>query len=267
MKMSTAVYGAHLLVPEEGRSVAKIIKAAADLGFDGIDLGYYWGEDKAAEFAEAEKVADGEGIAIANYIVGNNFGNAIAEDRLPAEIEKVKVALEEAAQFGCPVLRVFAGGYNLDWATYSSKIADAFAACVETAEKYNVVMALEDHSALCKNSSEQIFYIEKVNSPYLRANADIGNYWSHGGELPLDGVSNIADYIAMVHVKDFLFVNNTVVPCPVGEGEIDFRSCFRVLKDINYDGYISLEYECKIGNPKHGIATSLVNMRRFEATC
>ena len=47
---------------------------------------------------------------------------------------------------------------------------------IETAEKYNVVMALEDHSALCKNSSEQIFYIEKVNSPYLRANADIGNY-------------------------------------------------------------------------------------------
>ena len=50
------------------------------------------------EFAEAEKVADGEGIAIANYIVGNNFGNAIAEDRLPAEIEKVKVALKEAAE-------------------------------------------------------------------------------------------------------------------------------------------------------------------------
>ena len=44
--------------------------------------------DKAAEFAEAKKVADGEGIEIANYIVGNNFGNAAAEDRLDAEIEK-----------------------------------------------------------------------------------------------------------------------------------------------------------------------------------
>ena len=81
MKMSTAVYGAHLLVPEEGRSVAKIIKAAADLGFDGIDLGYYWGEDKAAEFAEAKKVADGEGIAIANYIVGN-LSSAMALPKL-----------------------------------------------------------------------------------------------------------------------------------------------------------------------------------------
>ena len=75
MKMGITVYGAHLMVPEEGRTVAKIIRQAANVGFDGIDLGYYWGEDKAAEFAEAKKVADGEGIKIANYIVSNNFGN------------------------------------------------------------------------------------------------------------------------------------------------------------------------------------------------
>ena len=113
MKMGITVYGAHLLVPEEGGTVSKIIQAAAHVGFDGIDLGYYWGEDRKSEFEEAKKVADGEGIAIANYIVGNNFGNAAAENRLDAEIDKVKTALEEAAYFNCPTLRVFGGGYNL----------------------------------------------------------------------------------------------------------------------------------------------------------
>ena len=267
MKMGITVYGAHLLVPEEGRTVAKIIKAAAHVGFDGIDLGYYWGEDKASEFAEAKKVADGEGIAIANYIVGNNFGNAAAEDRLPAEIEKVKTALEEAASFGCKALRVFGGGYGLDWNTYSPKIAEALAACVETAEKCNVVMAIEDHGALCKNSAEQLFYINEINSPFLRATADIGNYWLPGGELPIVGVSSIAEYVSMVHVKDYVFVNNKPVACPSGEGVVDFKNCFRALKDANYDGYLSLEYECNIGDPKQGITTSLVNMRRIEASC
>ena len=173
MKMGITVYGAHLLVPEEGRTVSKIIRAAANIGFEGIDLGYYWGENKAAEFEEAKKVADGEGIEIANYIVGNNFGNAIAENRLEAEIKLVKVALEEAASFNCKALRVFAGGYGLDWATYSKGVLDAFAECLETAEKCNVVMAIEDHGALCKNSAEQLFYINEVNSPFLRATASI----------------------------------------------------------------------------------------------
>ena len=48
MKMGITVYGAHLLVPEESRTVPKIIQAAAHVGFDGIDLGYYWRENKAA---------------------------------------------------------------------------------------------------------------------------------------------------------------------------------------------------------------------------
>ena len=267
MKMGITVYGAHLMVPEEGRTVAKIIRQAANVGFDGIDLGYYWGENKTAEFAEAEKVAACEGIEIANYIVGNNFGNAAAENRLDAEIERVKVALEEAAYFKCKTLRVFGGGYNLDWAEYSPRIAEALAACVETAEKFGVVMALEDHGALCKNSSEQLFYISQVDSPFLRATADIGNFWLPGGELPIVGVSNVAEYTAMVHVKDYVFVNNTPVACPVGEGVIDFKSCFRALKDVNYEGWLSLEYECSIGVPKQGISTSLSNMRRLVASC
>ena len=48
MKMGITVYGANLMLPEEKRTVPEIIRAAAHIGFDGIDLGYYWGENKAA---------------------------------------------------------------------------------------------------------------------------------------------------------------------------------------------------------------------------
>ena len=116
MDFTVSVYGAHMLVPEEGRTVAKIMRAAAGLGFDGIDLGYYWGEEnKAQEMEEAKKLAEELNLKLTNYITGNNFDNAIAEDRLQAEIDKVKNALDEAAFFGCKNLRVFACGYNLEW--------------------------------------------------------------------------------------------------------------------------------------------------------
>ena len=269
MKMGITVYGAHLMVPEEGRTVAKIIRQAAGVGFDGIDLGYYWGENRKAEFKEAIKVAKGEGIEIANYIVGNNFGDAAGESKakLKKEIDNVKRALEEAAFFGCKVLRVFAGGYKQNWDDCSKKILDAFAACLPTAEKCGVVMAVEDHGALCKDSTQQMYYINALDSKYFRANCDIGNYWLPGGELPEVAVEKMAPYAAMVHVKDYVILNAAPVAVPAGEGVIDFESCFRCLKDAGYDGWLTLEYECGIGNPKTGIASSLVNMRNFLASC
>jgi len=270
MKVSISCYGGHLLVPEESLTVARIIRKAAGLGFDGIDLGYYWGDDKKTEFAEAKKIAADEGIEIANYIVGNNFGNAAAEGRqkLLEAVENVRRAIEEAAYFGCKTLRVFAGGYgDLLWDEYSGQIVDALASCVETAEKCKVVMAIEDHGGLCKNSREQKFYIEQVKSPWLGATCDIGNYWWSGSQLPEDAVSDIADCVAMVHVKDLQIINNTLVPVPVGEGVIDFETCFRILVDAGYTGYLTLEYECSIGSPVQGITTSLVNIRRFATGC
>ena len=52
-----------------------------------------------------------------------------------------------------------------------------------------------------------------------------------------------------------------------GDGIIDLKQCFRILKDDGYKGTLSLEYECSIGIAAHGIATSLSNMRRLYTGC
>ena len=248
LKCSISVYGAHMLVPEDQRSVANIVRAAAGIGADAVDLGYYWGENRKAEMAEVKTMISDLGLATGCYIVGNNFGDAAAKG-------------ESAAEMGCAALRVFGGGYKLDWENWHGAIAESLAACVDHAKSVNVVMALEDHGALCRNSTQMLYYINTVNSPYLRANVDIGNFWNYG-ELPETGVRAMAKYAAMVHVKDLRRVNGTLLSVPVGEGEIDFRNCFRMLTEAGYAGLLSLEYECQIGNPKHGIAQSLAHMRR-----
>lgn len=265
MKTGISIYGAHRLVPDDKRSVSGIIRKVAGLGFDSIDLGYYWGENRKEEMAEAKALAADLGLEIANYIVGNNFGNAIEKGELAAEIDKVKLALDEAKYFGCGALRVFAGGYGLDWETYSGKIADALASCVDYAEANEIPMALEDHGALCKNSTQQLFYLEKIESPWLKANVDIGNYWLGGGEAPIEGVAAVAEFAVMTHIKDYLIINNTSTSVPVGEGEIDFRECFHILSEAGYKGTLSLEYECNIGNPLFGITSSLVHIRKCAA--
>lgn len=263
-KFSISVYGAHLMVPEEKRTVAGIVRAAAEAGFDAVDLGYYWGEDRKAEMAGIKKLTDDLGLARVGYIVGDNFGNAAQKGETEAEIAKVKTALDEAAEMGCSCLRIFAGGYDLDWETWRGKIAEAIAACTEHAKQNNVVMALENHGALCRNSVQQRYYLETVDSPWLRANVDIGNYWN-GGELPETGVRAMARYASMVHVKDLRRINGTLVSVPVGEGEINFDTCFRLLSEAGYAGPLTLEYECQFGNPRYGILQSLAHMRRCAA--
>ena len=71
----------------------------------------------------------------------------------------------------------------------------------------------------------------------------------------------------MVHVKDYVIINNTPVACPSGDGIIDLKTSFRLLKDSGFDGYLSLEYECQTGIPQHGISTSLANIRKLVAAC
>ena len=264
LKCSISVYGAHMLVPENKRSVANIVRAAAGIGFDAVDLGYYWGENRKAEMAGIKTMIADLGLSTGCYIVGNNFGNAAANGESAAEIDKVKTALDEAAEMGCAALRVFGGGYDLDWNAWCGPIAESLAACVDHARANNVVMALEDHGALCKNSAQLLYYLTAVNSPYLRANVDIGNFWNYG-ELPETGVRAMAKYAAMVHVKDLRRVNGTLLSVPVGEGEIDFENCFRMLTEAGYAGLLSLEYECQLGDPRHGILQSLAHMRRCAA--
>ena len=67
----------------------------------------------------------------------------------------------------------------------------------------------------------------------------------------------------MVHVKDYVIINNKFTAVPSGEGIIELLESFRALKNANYKGTLSLEYECSIGEPLHGITTSLSNMRRL----
>ena len=56
-----------------------------------------------------------------------------------------------------------------------------------------------------------------------------------------------------------------VVSVPVGEGEINFDTCFRLLSEAGYAGPLTLEYECQFGNPRYGILQSLAHMRRCAA--
>ncbi|HCG77388.1 MAG: hypothetical protein COZ37_01400 [bacterium (Candidatus Ratteibacteria) CG_4_10_14_3_um_filter_41_18] len=260
MKTSITIYSCAQLFSAKKMTVKEFIEYASSVGFEGVDLGYYW-EDKKREFTELPAWLNDNNIALSGYIVGNNFGAVVGTGKVREEIAKVKLAIDEANQLGAKVLRVFAGGRKgLSWGEGSNLICDCLAECTEYGKQNKIILALEDHGGLAATSKQVLFYLNKINSPFLKANVDIGNFWSYGEE-PSKGVKNTASYAAMVHVKDLKKKEDGLLAVPVGEGDIDFAECFRILKDAGYNGYLSLEYEAK-EDAKAGIEKSIKHMKR-----
>ena len=131
MKTSITIYSLAQYFSAKKMTVKEFIEYAAKIGFEGVDLGYYW-EDKEKEFAEVPAWLKENNIALSGYIVGNNFGSVVGTDKVKEEIAKTKLAIDEAKQLGVNVLRVFAGKREgLTWEEGSNLICDCLAECTE----------------------------------------------------------------------------------------------------------------------------------------
>jgi len=264
MKKGITIYSAAQLFSKGEITVRSFIEYSAKIGFEGVDLGYYW-QDKEKEFKELPKWLKDNGIALSGYIVGNNFGGVVGTGKEREEIDKVKVAIDEARILGTDKLRVFAGGREgLTWDEGSKMVLDCFVKCTEYAEKNNVKLALEDHHGLASNSEQVLFYVKKINSPFFGVNVDIGNFL-FGNEEPETGVKNTMPYALMVHVKDFCKDGNNFKASVVGEGIVNIRECLRIIKESGYKGYLSLEYEVGEGDCRNGIEKSLKHIEKCLA--
>jgi sugar phosphate isomerase/epimerase len=64
------------------------------------------------------------------------------------------------------------------------------------------------------------------------------------GEDPLEAARHFADRLYGVHLKDFLFdADEKPHDVIIGQGKLDLPGFMRVLQDIDFSGYLSIEYE------------------------
>ena len=78
---------------------------------------------------------------------------------------------------------------------------------------------------------EFLSLISEINHPSVRVNYDIGNSASLGFD-PEEELTMIGPWLGSVHVKDRLLNGATV---PLGTGNADFPTCFRLISDAGYD--------------------------------
>lgn len=87
---------------------------------------------------------------------------------------------------------------------------------------------------------------EAVEMDNLGVNLDTANLILYGKANPVDALDVFGKYVRNLHAKDGVYPTcgtKLGKETKLGEGKVDFRALFRRLKELGYDGHVTIERE------------------------
>ncbi|MEM1134346.1 MAG: sugar phosphate isomerase/epimerase family protein [Bacteroidota bacterium] len=157
--------------------------------------------------------------------------------------------------------------YRMGWLRYPEDITipkamSAFKKQMEALtklnKKYGIVGAYQNHSGRYVGASiwEVWELLEKVDTTVMGAQYDIRHATVEGGKSWQTGLRLIEPYIKTIVLKDFRWEKNekgwNAINTPIGEGMVNFKEYFSLLKKYNIKVPISLHMEHDLGGAEHG---------------
>ena len=92
--------------------------------------------------------------------------------------------------------------------------------------------------------------LEKADTKSAKVNLDPANFVMVAGQDPVEAVYILKDYIVHTHAKDGIKLENGYQELPLGTGGVPFPAYLAALKEIGYDGFLTIEREC--GEDRYG---------------
>lgn len=138
---------------------------------------------------------------------------------------------------------------------------DSLKRLCEAAEPLGVRIGVEyEPGLLVERATELAEVIERVGSPLLGANLDIGHSWLDG-EPPEEAIARLAGRIWNLHLEDIRGRKHYhLIP---GEGDLPFRRYFEALERAGYDRFYTLELYTCTDAPEEAGRRSLQYLRRL----
>jgi sugar phosphate isomerase/epimerase len=90
-------------------------------------------------------------------------------------------------------------------------------------------------------------FLKAVDRANLKVNFDPANMILYGSGEPIEAMEIVKDYIVSVHAKDGTWSDKPTVTfgeeTPLGEGDVNMTRFVEKLKEIGFEGYITIERE------------------------
>lgn len=259
---------------QEYRDLEMCIDLAAEMGFDAVEILHRQMRDESAGYLQKlKRRAFVHGMSLNGFSTHQGFLSPKAEERQKNVDHTVK-CIELAYAMGIPTMRVNTGTWgtskNFDELMKNRGIEPpkegfteddgykwviaGLTACLKTAEKCGVTLALENHWGLGRTPEGVLKVVDAIDSPWLRVTMDTGNFL----EDPYDRLEKLAPKTVFVQTKTYY-----------GGGlwyslDLDYDRIAKMLRKHKYGGFLSLEFEGK-ESPKTAIPKSLALLRKAFA--
>ena len=212
----------------------------AEHGCAGAELtSYYFPADVTDDYLrQVRRHAFLRGVAISGTAVGNTFTLTAGPER-DRQIASVKQWVDRCVVLGTSHVRVFAGVAGKDQ-TREDAVRNCVAAleeCGDYAGKRGVFLGIENHGGIVAEPAGLLEILKAVKSPWIGVNLDSGNF--HGAD-PYADFAQLAPYAVNVQVK------SEIRRAGAKENEpADLARVVKILREVNYQGWMALEYEGK----------------------
>lgn len=230
------------------------LDAAAALDVDGVqiwatnlthyDPNHAVGEldpDTTTEAQQKELLATlkrlGMGISALCGDLGRGF---VKPDHIAEDVAKTKRMMDLAASLGVKVLTSHIGRIPEDqndpgWHTCTEALEEIGA----HGDKVGVVFASETGP---ESGATLARFLRGLKTKSIKANYDPANMVM-GGFDPVQGMYDLKDFTVHTHAKDGIGPGPKRGEVPLGEGEVPWPAYLRGLREIGYDGYLTIERE------------------------
>ncbi len=244
------------------------IKIASELGLDGVQIYATTGEFSpylSKDEKESYKKLLTEKNLVVSALCGDmgGFGFEKEEDN-PERIEKTKEIVDLAVEFGTNVVTTHIGVIPEDKNNPRYKVMlDALTKCGLYAKSKGVTLAIETGPEKAK----VLLQFLQDTKGGVGVNLDPANFTMVTNQDAVEAVYILKDYIVHTHAKDGILLDKNQNPTevyhafaiggvdalnackgfkevPLGEGQVDWDNYIKALKEIGYNGYLTIEREC-----------------------
>ena len=245
------------------------IEIAAALGLQGVQIYATTGEFSpetltAEKKAEYKKLLQEKNLVV-SALCGDmgGYGFERAEDNAE-RIEKTKAIIDLAVEFGTSVVTTHIGVIPDDKSNPRySVMLDALTKCGIYAKEKGVTLAIETGPEKAKTL---LAFLQDTKGG-VGVNLDPANFTMVTGQDAVEAVYILKDYIVHTHAKDGVMLDPNQDPTdvyhafavggvdalnacqgfkelPLGEGQVAWDKYLSALKEIGFDGFLTIEREC-----------------------
>lgn len=231
-----------------------LANTVAEMGFDGIDLtvrpeGHVLPEKVILDLPKAVQAAK-----IAKIEIPMMVTNILEADSLSETI--LKTANSQNIKH-----------YRMGWYRYDMKkdipeqietIAHKMKGVSDLNKKYTITGEYQNHGGQYFGAAIWDVYpiLKKINSPFTGAQFDVNHATAESGANWETSFRLIAPFIKSLPIKDFKWVikNGTLQKegCPIGEGIIDWKLFFKLIKQYNIHVPLTMHFEYDLGGAENG---------------